>query len=87
MSDAANTTADTEQPVKKTFGAKNLSKHSMIFSGVWIAGLTLLKGAGKVSLSISEIVYSGIAIAAVWTPTYFSIFLDKIRDIKLGGSE
>ena len=87
MSGIANQTDSTGISEKKKFGAKNMSKGSMLFSGVWIAGLTLLKGAGKISLTIQEIIYSGIAIAAVWTPTYFSILLDKIRDIKIGGGE
>lgn len=77
----------TDETQKKPFGAKNISKYSMIFAGVWIAVLTILKGAGKIGLSMSDIIYSGIAIAAVWTPTYFSIFLDKIKDIKLGGTQ
>jgi hypothetical protein len=32
---------------------------------------------------MSDIVYSGVTIAAIFMPVYFSIFLDKIRDIKL----
>ena len=63
------------------FGAKFLSKISMIFAGLWIIILTLLKGCGVVSLSVSDIVLSGAAVAAVWTPTYFSIFIDKIKGL------
>jgi hypothetical protein len=33
---------------------------------------------------MSDIIYSGIAIAAIFMPVYFSIFLDKIKDIRLG---
>lgn len=59
-------------------GAKILSKSTMIFSSVWIAVLTLLKGYGKINLTISEIVVSGVVITAVWTPTFVSIITDKI---------
>jgi hypothetical protein len=31
---------------------------------------------------MSDIIYSGVAIAAIFMPVYFSIFLDKIKDIK-----
>lgn len=67
---------------KNGLGAKFLSKLSMIFAGIWIGVLTILKGFNKIDLSIKEIIWSGIAIAAVWTPTYFSIFLDKVKEMK-----
>lgn len=72
-----------ENEEKKTFGAKFLSKCSMILAGIWIITLTLLKGFNKIDLSITEIIGSGTAIAAVWTPTYFSIFIDKFKEMKL----
>ena len=78
---------NTNQKTSKKLGAKLLSKIAMIFAGIWIASLTIIKGFGKIELSITDIIYSGVAIAAVWTPTYFSIFLDKVKDIKLGGAE
>lgn len=73
------------EETKKT-GAKVQSRMAMIFSGVWIAALTVLKGFNFIKLDVTEIIYSGIAIAAVWTPTYFSIFLDKIKEIRFGGN-
>ena len=65
---------------KKSIGAKLLSKSAMIFSSLWIAILTLLKGFGKIDLDIDSIIYSGIAITAVWTPTFISIITDKIKE-------
>lgn len=64
----------------KNIGAKILSKGAMIFSSLWIAILTILKGMGKISLSVNEIVVSGVMITAVWTPTFTSIFIDKIKN-------
>lgn len=61
-------------------GAKILSKAAMIFSSVWIAVLTILKGLGKIDLDIGTIIGSGVAITAVWTPTFVSIVTDKIKD-------
>lgn len=69
---------------KKSIGAKVLSKGAMIFSSLWIAVLTLLKGFGKINLDIDSIIYSGVAITAVWTPTFISIITDKIKE-KVGG--
>lgn len=76
-----------EEKESKTPGAKILSKIAMILSGLWIMGLTLLKAFGIVNIEITEIVYSAVAIVAVWTPTYLSIFLDKIQSIKFGGKD
>ena len=64
----------------KELGAKILSKGAMIFSSVWIAVLTILKGLNKINLTINEIVISGVVITAVWTPTFISIITDKIKE-------
>ena len=61
-------------------GAKLLSKGAMIVSSLWIAVLTIMKGFGKINLSIEEIIISGAAITAVWTPTFISIITDKIKE-------
>jgi hypothetical protein len=68
----------------KKLGAKQYSFFAQIFSGLWIAVHTILKGLGITNLEIGDIIYSGIAIAAIFMPVYFSIFLDKIKDIRLG---
>jgi hypothetical protein len=65
-------------------GSKQYSLAAQIISGVWIAVHTILKGCGLSKLEMSDIIYSGIAIAAIFMPVYFSIFLDKIKDIRLG---
>lgn len=59
-------------------GAKILSKAAMVFSSVWIAVLTILKGLGKIDLDIATIIGSGVAVTAVWTPTFVSIVTDKL---------
>lgn len=61
-------------------GAKVLSKGAMVFSSLWIAVLTVLKGLGKIDLDIATIIGSGVAITAVWTPTFISIVTDKIAN-------
>jgi DMSO/TMAO reductase YedYZ heme-binding membrane subunit len=75
---------------KKPRGAKDVSLASMIIAGVWIGSLSLLKAFWRVisksefGLSMDEILLSGIVLAAIFTPVYLSIILDKIRDIRLG---
>ena len=63
-----------------------MSKVAMIFASLWIAVLTIMKAFGIFDIEISDVIYSGIAIVSVWCPTYLSIWLDKIKDIKIGGS-
>jgi hypothetical protein len=75
---------DQQTQEEKKLGAKQYSLFAQIFSGLWIATHTILKGLGITNLDMSDIVYSGIAIAAIFMPVYFSIFLDKIKDIKIG---
>ncbi|MDR0387248.1 MAG: hypothetical protein LBH57_04355 [Treponema sp.] len=75
---------------KKDHAAKNVSLKSMIISAVWIGALSIAKAFwGMVSekafgLTMSEIVLSGLMMAAVFSPVYLSIVLDKIKDIKVG---
>jgi hypothetical protein len=65
-------------------GAKKISLAAQIVSCLWIAVHTVLKGCGLSKLEMGDIIYSGIAIAAIFMPVYFSIFLDKIKDIRFG---
>jgi hypothetical protein len=65
-------------------GGKEFSKAAQTVAALWIAVLTILKGFGTVKLEIDEIIYSGVSIAAIFMPVYFSIWLEKIRDIRFG---
>ena len=75
---------DSEEVKKGKGPAKKTSFAAQIFSAVWIAVLTICKGFGFIGLETGDIIYSGIAIAGIFMPVYFSIWMDKIRDIKLG---
>jgi hypothetical protein len=65
-------------------GAKATSKVAQIFAALWIMALTVSKALGIIRLEIDDIIYSGISIAAIFMPVYFSIWLEKIRDIRFG---
>ena len=66
---------------------KKVSKLSMIIAGVWISVLSIIKGLwpGSFNLTVDEIIKTGITLAALFSPVYLSIILDKIKDIKIGG--
>jgi len=83
---------------KKKASPKQISLFAMILSGIWIAVLSLVKAFWGVfailfeslkevsfGLTIGDIVFSGVILAAVFTPIYFSIILDKVKEIKMGG--
>jgi hypothetical protein len=83
--------SDISNAARKLPGAKDVSLGAMIIAGLWIGILSLIKAFWPLAtdksfgLEMNEIVLSGIVLAAVFSPVYFSIFLDKIRDIRLGG--
>ncbi|MDR2921966.1 MAG: hypothetical protein LBU85_01335 [Treponema sp.] len=75
---------------KNAPAAKDVTLKSMIISAAWIGALSLAKAFwGLITekafgLTMSEIVLSGVIMAAVFSPVYLSIVLDKIKDIKVG---
>ena len=82
---------NTESIEKKSgHGAKEISLLSMVISAIWVGSLSLLKGfwgllsAKAFGLTMNEIVLSGIIMAAIFSPVYLNLILEKIRDIKIG---
>ena len=71
---------------KKGIGAKNTSLWAQIIAAVWVIGWnaaqfvrTLAAGG---TIEQSQILYSGVTIAACFTPVYFNLIMDKIKEIK-----
>lgn len=64
--------------------AKNSSLFAQIVAALWIAGWSSFTFATGRSISVIDIIISGIAISAMFIPVYFSIFMDKIKEIKFG---
>ena len=75
---------------RKHHHARDVSLASMIVAAVWIGALSLLKcfwallSTEAFGLEMHEILWSGLVIAAVFSPVYLSIVLDKVRDIRVG---
>lgn len=66
--------------------AKNSSLVAQIIAAVWIAGFSAVKFiAAPARIQVSDVIFSGLGIAACFMPVYFSIIMDKIKEIKIGG--
>lgn len=73
----------SEETEKKELKAKPVSLIGQIIAAVWIAGWTAFYIFKNVStVAIKDIILSGIAIAGCFSPVYFNMLLDKIKDIK-----
>ena len=74
---------------KEQKGAKEYSLFGQIVASVWVAGWSAFKFAKGIisgqTVEITDIIYSGIAIAACFSPVYVSILFDKIKEIRFGG--
>ena len=76
-----------EEETKENLKVKTLSKWTMFFAALWIVTMSILKWVGVFpSAEINDIIYTGVAVMAIWSPTYISIVLDKIKDIRFGGN-
>lgn len=75
---------------KKRAGAKDFSLAAQIFAAAWIAVWSAVKfGKAATSgmlaeLGIADVIFSAFAIAACFSPVYFSIIMDKIKSIRFG---
>lgn len=74
-------TVPTEQ-TKSKIGAKVFSKIAMVIGTIWITVTGTLKGVGLFEMSAWEIMLIGLTIAYSWSPTYISMWIDKIKGIK-----
>lgn len=73
---------------KKGIKAKGASLWGQIVAAVWIGGWNAAQFArdiiGGQYINGNDIIFSGLAIAACFTPVYFNLIMDKIKDIKAG---
>ncbi|WP_443738450.1 hypothetical protein [Treponema sp.] len=72
-----------DQLKKKTYKAKTTSLIAQIIAALWVAiwsAKNFIVSGGR----INDIIFSGFAIAACFSPVYFNMVLDKIKTIKFG---
>lgn len=78
----------SEEKKEKGVHAKFASLWGQIIAAVWIAGWSTAQNIKDIiagnHIDIKEIIFSGLAIAACFTPVYFNLIMDKIKEIKLG---
>lgn len=76
---------------KKGIKAKGASLWGQIAAAVWIAGWNAAQFATALiknqTINTSAVILSGLAIAACFTPVYFNLLMDKVKEIKLGGAQ
>jgi ABC-type nickel/cobalt efflux system permease component RcnA len=64
--------------------AKQSSLLAQVTAALWVAAMSVLKGLGKINMEMTDIILSGGAIAAVFSPVFVSIWREKIWDINWG---
>lgn len=70
---------------EKKLKAKPVSLIGQIVAAVWVAGWSAFDFIKNfASIQITDIIFSGLAIAACFSPVYFSLLLDKLKEIKWG---
>lgn len=71
-----------------THTAKGVSLIGQIVGAIWIGGWNAFQFLFKIlhgqSVDVNDIVYSGIAVVACFSPVYVSILLDKIKALRFG---
>lgn len=67
----------------KLIHAKDSSLFAQIIAALWIAGWCSYAFLLGKDIQITDVILSGIGIAAMFMPVYFSIIMDKIKDINL----
>lgn len=81
--EAAEQTAISEQSKKKTYKAKTTSLIAQIIAALWVAvwcAKKFMTSGGETN----DIILSGFAIAACFSPVYFNMILDKVKSIRFG---
>jgi len=65
---------------------KDVSLVGQIIAAAWVAAWCAAKfiSGGLGNIQITDIILSGCGEAACFTPVYFSIIMDKIKDIRFG---
>lgn len=75
--------AEEVKTEEKKVTAKTASLWGQIIAALWVAGWSAYKFV-KNPAEISDVIFSGLAIAACFSPVYFNLLLDKIKAIKWG---
>lgn len=76
---------EAEKKEKKELQAKPVSLKSQLIAALWVAGWSAFKFIREpMNISINDVLFSGLGIAACFSPVYLSIVLDKVKEIRFG---
>lgn len=67
---------------KKKQPAKTSSLAAQVVGAIWIAVWSAYKFIKAPTYDVTDVVISGVSIAACFVPVYFNLIMDKIKDIK-----
>lgn len=66
--------------------AKNVTLVAQIITAVWVAAWHCYKFLTS-AITTQDIILSGITIAACFSPVYFNMILDHIKDLRFNNKE
>lgn len=79
---------ETNENETKGIKAKGASLWGQVIASVWVAGWNTAQFIRDIingqHISANDIIFSGFAIAACFTPVYFNLIMDKLKEIKAG---
>ena len=88
VTERAETSKTTVSTKKKTGKAKITSLIAQALAAVWIGLWNSLQFANMLKtgshIEVTDIIFSGLSIAACFSPVYFSMIMDKIKNIRFG---
>lgn len=66
--------------------AKDVSLIGQIIASIWVAVWCSLKfkATGIANITVSDIIFSGAGEAMCYSPVYFGIIMDKVKNIRFG---
>ena len=82
------TSDDVLETSKHELQAKPISLKSQLIAALWIAGWSAFKFIREpTEISVNDVLFSGLGIAACFSPVYLSIVMDKIKEIRFGDKD
>lgn len=88
VTESAETSKITVSTKKKTGKAKITSLVAQALAAFWIGFWNALQFAKMIKsgmhIEVTDIILSGLSIAACFSPVYFSMIMDKIKNIRFG---
>jgi hypothetical protein len=77
--------SEEEEKEEKGLHAKPASLLGQVVAALWIIGFGSYYIVTNIAtIKVTDIILLGLAIAAAFTPVYFNLVMEKIKDIRWG---